>query len=119
MVIINHSNAPQLIDARKKTGVPTHFGQGVRGIHCYALGVEKSGIYQIRHYGKKRRTVKMKFYRPPPSNTPAQDVRRKKFAAAILAWQGLTLEQKMVYHTRTVGHHLSGYNLFIKEYMSS
>lgn len=75
------------------------------------------GIYQMRKCKTGKEIVKMKFYRPPESRTPAQDAIRLKYAAAVLAWKALTKEQQKPYLMRTAKKHYTGYNLFLKEYM--
>jgi len=42
---------------------------------------------------------------------------RSAFANAISAWQILSDQEKLIYKTRSIHKHMSGYNLFIKEYM--
>ena len=51
------------------------------------------------------------------SNTPAQQVARAKFTAGHDAWILLTEEQKDVYRERAKGYALTGYNVFMKEYI--
>lgn len=51
------------------------------------------------------------------SNTPAQQNIRGQFSAGHTAWSLLTEEQKQVYRDRAVGHALTGYNIFMKEYI--
>jgi len=55
--------------------------------------------------------------RPYTSNTPAQQNIRGQFTAGHTAWTSLTEEQKQVYRDRAVGHALTGYNIFMKEYI--
>jgi hypothetical protein len=78
-----------------------------------------SGIYRTDNV-----TGKTKFYREPyyitknPRTVP-QQAQRSKFADAVAGWQALTAEEKEVYNIRARGKHLSGYNLFLKEYLLS
>ena len=51
------------------------------------------------------------------SNSPAQQVARAKFTAGHNAWSLLSEEQKDVYRERAVGYSLTGYNVFMKEYI--
>ena len=52
------------------------------------------------------------------SNTPAQQNIRGQFTAGHTAWTVLTEEQKQVFRDRAVGHALTGYNIFMKEYIN-
>ena len=51
------------------------------------------------------------------SNTPAQQNIRGQFTAGHTAWALLTEGQKDVYRDRAKGHALTGYNIFMKEYI--
>ena len=108
MTIITHKDAPYSTVVRKKIGnadepdPPAHYG-----------------IYQMRHCKAGILPIRMKFYEPFNPQTIPQQANRGKFAAAVLAWQNLTQEQKAVYNSRAVGKHMSGYNIFIKQSMLS
>ncbi|MEE8341922.1 MAG: hypothetical protein V3R52_07480 [Candidatus Neomarinimicrobiota bacterium] len=55
--------------------------------------------------------------RPYTSNTAGQQNIRGQFTAGHTAWTNLTDNQKQVYRDRAVGHALTGYNIFMKEYI--
>ena len=74
------------------------------------------GIYQMRMTKRGKVPVKMKFYRPTNPRTPAQEANREKFAAAMVAWQALTPEEKGVYNKRAKKRSMFGWGLFIREY---
>lgn len=76
-----------------------------------------SGIYQMRPRPGGAICVCEKFYEPSCQTQPGKIPWQNKFAAAVENWQALTLEQKMVYRKRAVGKGMSGYNLFIRDYM--
>lgn len=77
------------------------------------------GIYQQRRCSDGIRCVQMKFYKPTNPQTEAQQAQRAKITAAVTAWQSLTDEQKKVYNDNAVKYHITGYNLFCKEYLLS
>ena len=81
--------------------------------------IELTGIYQKRH--KKGRTIfaRLKYYFPKNPRTEAQQENRDVLRQAVVAWQGLTSEQKLVYNNRARGKARSGYNIFTKEYILS
>jgi len=69
-------------------------------------------------------TGEVKYYREPyytPKNprTEAQQANRQKLADGVVAWQALTPEQKNQYNKRAIGRGMSGYNLFLHEYLLS
>jgi len=77
------------------------------------------GIYQIRtRYGKQVQ-IKEVFYTPTNPQTEAQQAWRAIFADAVAGWQGLTQTEKDVYNQRVKYKNLSGYNLYLKEYLLS
>ncbi len=78
-----------------------------------------SGIYHTRRSAAGRHTARLKYYRPAPATSPAALATRVNFAAAISGWQSLTTIQRMVYNKRAVGLHMSGYNVYIREFLSS
>lgn len=97
----------------------TEYGNTVFGIDPYANILCLSGIYR-----RDNVTGEIKYYREPyyitknPRTVP-QQANRAKFAAAVLAWQNLTDEQKIPYNKKSKGKYMSGYNVFLKEYLSS
>ena len=52
------------------------------------------------------------------SNTPAQQNIRGQFTAGHTAWTALTEEEKDVYRNRVGDQALTGYNIFMKEYIN-
>lgn len=79
--------------------------------------VLESGIYQMRRHAGGRTCTRIDFYDYVITHTEPQQTNREKFAAGVAAWQALTAEQKIPYNKRAIGKHMSGYNLFISEYM--
>lgn len=118
------------LEAKKRIGVPRHYGRAILGFSHFgdddikielASGKTQivSGIYQVRtRYGRRVQTIEA--YRTGGnSHTEAQQSNRLKFAAAVAAWQDLTTEDKQVYNIRSQRLHLFGYSLFLREYMKS
>lgn len=56
--------------------------------------------------------------KPYTSNTPGQQNIRNQFSSGHRAWSDLTEEQKQVYRGRAAGQALTGYNIFMKEYIN-
>lgn len=104
------------VSVQKKFGKPTGYGQIKYGVGYYGLGDPLAGIYQQRHCKTGIRTIKMKFYSPVNPGTPAQLIEQDRMRSAVAAWHNLTDGQRLVYNSRAVGKHMSGFNLFIKEY---
>lgn len=101
-------------------GVPMEeFGASIYGDLEFGDYILLSGIYAHRRTKSNRGTIRMHYYRPKNPHTIPQNNVRDKFAAAVLAWQNLTISQKAVYNKKAVGRHQSGYNLKIAEFMSS
>lgn len=130
MTIISPTEGCRSVVQRGKVGDFARYGKVYYGHAKYGLSFEEAGIYQMRtikmgepsvgtKYHYKKRPIRMKFYQPTGEPSAEQTTLRNKFGDAIVAWQALTAEQKMVYHTRAVGLRMSGYNLFLREYMLS
>jgi len=89
--------------------------------------IESSGGKKIYLSGIFRRdnvTGEVKYYREPyyiPKNprTETQQANRQKMTDGVQAWQALTDEQKAVYNKNAIGKRMSGYNLFLKQYLLS
>lgn len=85
-------------------------------------------IYRVRrgtgYYGSVKGKIyqdKYKYFVPSSINNPESETYREKWARAVKIWQiTLTADQKAEYNTRaTHGLRMSGYNLFMREYMLS
>ena len=81
--------------------------------------LEVSGVYQKRHSAGRSIFVRERFYFPANPNTPAQLQTRQNIRSAVASWQELTDEQKAVYNERAKGLSMSGYNLYIRDYIKS
>ena len=85
-------------------------------------------IFRMRrgngYFGARAGTLyqdKMKYYVPPSINNAKGQAARDAFATAVSNWQTvLTEEQKERYNHRAArGLHMSGYNLYIREYVKA
>lgn len=77
------------------------------------------GIYRVRHRWGKVIQEKLPFYTPTNPQTVPQQANRQKLTNAVTAWQALTPTQKAVYNKNAIGKEMSGYNLFLSEYLYS
>jgi len=97
----------------------TDFGTTTFGVEKYANIILLSGVYRTDNV-----TGRTKFYREPyyitkNPRTEPQQTWRGVFANAVAAWQALTPEEKNEYNVKAKGKRMSGYNLFLKEYLLS
>jgi len=109
----------------------SHFGDddiivkvnvGVPGSHPHVKEIKEivfSGIYSLKHLNNKRQFMREEYYIPYNPRTIPQQANRGILRDAVSAWQDLTNEQKLVYNNRAKGKNLSGYNIFIGEYVHS
>jgi len=81
--------------------------------------IERAGIYRRFTQGPTRRIVKNRYYIPSDPQTAGQLARRAVYAEAVSQWQSLTPPQKATYNQRAKGTNLSGYNLFVREWLNS
>lgn len=130
MTIISPTDGMKSIRQMGKVGEPAKYGRSVYAIAMYGLSFAEAGIYQMRtikmgeptvctKYHYKKRPIRMKFYGSSGVETEGQAAQRAKLAAAVAAYQALTPAERLVYHTNAVGLRMSGYNLFLKEQMTS
>jgi len=118
------------MSAGKRLGRHREYGRGMFAFSVfgeeeeYIESSEGKKIYTTGIFRRDNVTGEVKYYREPyytPKNprTEAQQAQRGKLAAGVLAWQGLTDEQKNQYNEKAKGKGMSGYNLFLKEYLLS
>ncbi len=141
MVIVQKAEIPLGLTIHGAAGKRVLYGQLLYGVAGYGLGeVQLSqhlygkrsygqsrygddrspfGIYQQRKGKKGTIFVRERFYIPTNPNSVDQQFWRAKYAAGIVAWQNLTSGQKAVYNTRAKRFKFSGFNLYLKEYLSS
>jgi len=87
----------------------------------------KEVIFRVQpgngYYGTekgKRYQHKYKYFVPASINNPQSQWAREKFAQAVKNWQAMTEEQKKEYRLKAQHRGgMSGYNLYIREYMKS
>lgn len=77
------------------------------------------GVYQRRRTREGVKISRSRAYQPTDPQTSGQLARRAVFADAISTWGGLTSDTKALYDKRARVLKLSGYNLFIREYLRS
>lgn len=95
------------------------FGDVVFGISHFADIKIFSGIYRGDPRTGRVKTIRNRYYITKNPRTEAQQANRQKYADGIVAWQDLTSGQKAVYNQRAYAKEMSGYNLFLKEYLLS
>ena len=101
---------------------PGHSKLGDDDIYLNADGPDPilaTGIFQHRVSGGRKVPCLVRFMIPKNPRTEEQQAQRQKMSDAVEAWQNLTTEQKEVYNARSYGKKMSGYNLFLKEYLKS
>lgn len=100
----------------------TGIGELIRGKLGKDLGLatpDTWGIYQVRTRWGGLVQVKEKFYVPTNPQTELQQYYRAIFAAGVLAWQGLSEPERDTYRERSKGLEMTGFNLFMSEYLYS
>lgn len=119
MVVVDPMDEAIAVQTRKKLGRSSEYGQKEYGGFEYGEQDDKFGIYQVRGRFEEQVITKSKFYWPFNPQTEIQQANRQKMTNAVVAWQNLTAEQKDVYNKKAIGTRLSGYNLFLSEYLLS
>lgn len=117
MALLNTEQKVMLFRPRNGIGYPNGYGLTILGQGIYGLNGTLWAIYQRRKLLSGPGFIAMKFYKPTNPNTSLQQNYRDWFAKAIIEWRALTEEQKAEYNVRAKNLTLSGYNLFIREFM--
>ena len=116
--------------ARKRLGRHREYGRGMFAFSVYGEEdefistsgggqIQTTGIYKKQFLGDRKLNYRLPYYIPYNPRTGPQQTNRQGLADGVAAWQLLTDEQKAVYNKRTLGRGMSGYNLFLKEYLLS
>jgi len=93
--------------------------RGKLGVEGYQDPGGVFGIYQVRHYGKKRVQVRERFYEPSDQSQPNKVARQVVFAAAVAAWQALSAQKKAEWEHKVGKRKMSGYNWFLRDYLNT
>jgi hypothetical protein len=118
------------LDARGKFGVGCEIGVIMPGgfyygdeppliPSLYGAPIPTSGVFQHRHKGASVGLFLLRHFIPKNPRTEEQQANRQKYADGIVAWQALTTIQKEVYNKRSQGKKMTGFNLFLREYLKS
>jgi len=129
------------ITTKKKFGRPYSYGRSVfgfsgfgdAGIYSYLYGFgcsefardnygaidELTGIFQTRHGLDGPVTVLMEYYWPKNPRSVPQQANRSKFGDAVAGYQSLTASAKAIYTERANKLKITGYNLYLREYLLS
>lgn len=118
------------VTATKRFGKHRFFGSSLFGHTSFGdddiivrVGKDKditmSGIYSKKHLNNKMFYTRGRYYSPYNPRTTSQQANRKKIKNAVLAWQGLTKLQQLVYNKRATKEKFYGYQLFIREHLLS
>jgi hypothetical protein len=95
----------------------TGYGDASYGVDSYGDFILLSGIFRVLNTYGHRHLWRNTYYFPKNPRYGPQQAWREKFGAGVTEWKGLTPEQKAPYNQRAVGLHMSGFNLFLREYM--
>jgi len=98
---------------------PSLFGCIDFGHDSFCCRFSLSGIYRSDNVTGVTKWYKEPYYIPKNPRTESQQAQRSKLADGVSEWFDLTPEEKDVFNERARAKHLSGYNLFLKEYLLS
>ena len=107
------------LDARGKFGRSGGFGRIAFGYTYLGFYSWYAGIYQKRYFYGEPYLSKSKFYRPINPQTLKQQNWRFVCSYGVYLWQNLDLELKNKYNERAKKKKMSGYNLFISEWLKT
>lgn len=84
----------------------------------HSIYYSKTGwVYQMRRTWHGIQPTALRGYLPANPRTAKQQANRTKFANAVAAWQALPQADKDDYESRSKSRHMSGYNLYLRDYM--
>jgi predicted glycosyl hydrolase (DUF1957 family) len=101
-----------------KLGTPSGPGDFYVGWSEVGDYCEEAGIYHRQKIGKKIMCLRIRHNWPKNPRSVAQTALRDKFKAGCSAWNALTTENKAKYTRARYPVHATGFNRFMKEYLS-
>lgn len=102
---------------RKRLGFSQDYGLAYFGFCLLGDNNMFSGTYQKHYVWNKPYFIKKRIYYPVYKRTKLQGIQRNKFSRSIARWHEMLEAKRNIYNERAKGKNLSGYNLFISEYM--
>lgn len=119
MVVVDNAKNQLGFTIRKKLKkgkdvFPTRPNCGINGIPKL-----EEGVYKMYHFGGKPVQVRCKLYSPVNHKRPNQLAWQAVYRASTLAWNALTETEKDVYRKKAFGTHMTGCNVFKKQYLLS
>jgi hypothetical protein len=119
MALIHGTEKLLSLSARKRFGFSHSFGSAHFGYTRFGDFNVYSGIYQKHNTPAGKRDSRMQFYWPTNPQTSPQQAWRAVFAQGFSDWGGLTPTEKAEYNRRARSRKMSGFNLFMREYLLS
>jgi hypothetical protein len=107
------------IDARGKLGYAGGFARITFGYNRFGFYEWLCGVYQKKYMWGRSYISKQRFYRSIDTKTDAQLAWRAVFVEGKQAYDALSSEEKQAWRDRTKRKTMTGYNLFMSEYLNS
>jgi len=95
------------------------YGEGCFGANYWGDCMILSGIFKTDNNAGYTKNIRLPYYIPRNPRTPLQQAQRAKLADAVASWQNLTDDKKDVYNSKSRNYKMSGYNLYVREYLLS
>jgi len=105
------------MDGRGKFGYSGGFGRIAFGYTRLGFYHWLCGIYQKKYYYGKPHISRQRFTWGSNPRTLAQQNWRFVLAYGLVLWRALDSAQKLKYNKRAKGKIMSGYNLFLREWL--
>lgn len=117
-MIVSGTEGALSVSTTGLVGISGGLGRLCLGFNGLGLYDPLLAIYQRRHKKGRTEIVRMRFYRGFNPRTTAQQAWRAVFATGLSTWQAFTTDEKRAYNERVRGKHMTGFNLFMREYLA-
>jgi hypothetical protein len=117
MAIIDLSEIGLFFTIKKKLRKPTDVNPLKPNSRANAYPLLVPGVYKSHMKNGKLVTWRCALYSPVNNKTPNQLAWQAIYRAGVAEWKNLTKEQQQIYNRKAYGKHMSGYNVFMKEYL--
>lgn len=95
------------------------FGVSSFGENLFGEHIVFTGIFRRNNASGTVKYYREPYYTPKNPRSIPQQAQRSKLADGVVAWQALTPTQRNQYNISARGKGMSGYNLFLKNYLLS
>jgi hypothetical protein len=119
MAVKNRELAPWGDQVKKILGCPSNLGWNRLGMLGLGLELEGAGIFRVDRQNGHQIQQRGPFWTQWKPRTPNQIARGVIFKQGCVSWNLLTQDIKLMYNKTAIKYRMTGYDLFMHEWLKS